>query len=841
MFFKILIFVLIIISNYVVANSNNAPTFNVSDGNLIYEVPPLGCLIDDLALSNDNKIISVGTTGSITQDICILKFNQDGTLDANFSDDGILIKDISELADTQNTDWVSKVLIQNDGKIIVIGHTHIVIDDISYGYYIMLLRFNTDGSLDTSFSDDGVVTTPISNDSSLIVQSAALQPDGKIIVSGFGKYTNSAANYGGLLVRYNSDGSLDHTFSSDGILVDFSISSGFHDLAIHSDGDIYVVGRYGNDGTGKTNIIIIAKYTSDGTIDYNFGTDGWTTVEIGSYDYANSIKIYQNNKILIGGRSKTTNTNTIDFALARFDLDGNLDTSFSTNGIVTTDFYTLNTDPDVIEDILIQSDGKILVGGSVAKTGELGYENYSDYAIARYETNGELDNTFGINGKLSSDFHTYGNELSYGKSIILSSNENIIIGGNAYDRSNNLYNLGLAKYNDTGLPDLTFNKINRLDGIITYSEGQSPTLLDSEVKIYDAELYAQGNYYGATITLLRNGGSNLDDVFSSTGNLSAFDEGYVLTLSGSIIGSIQQNSSGELILKFSSNATQEVVNETLSSIEYSNISNTPESSIQIDWIFNDGNDGTQGDGGALSTTGYTTINISSVNNKPTANDSTIFMGSNLSYTFNINDFNFSDSEDGSTPTAIYISSVPSSGFLKYDGINLIAGIDISGSDILSGKLTYMAENNSGSPSFNFKVKDSASEYSDSTYTLTISFAETSQPPTNKSQIDTSPSEGNSNRVNYFLLELSSSLTVDASVDYKTEDGTAIAGQDYTSTNGVAIITAGDTFTAIGVEIIGDTIAEINETYKLVISNPIGASFPNGISEISVTRTIINDD
>jgi len=114
-------------------------------------------------------------------------------------------------------------------------------------------------------------------------------------------------------------------------------------------------------------------------------------------------------------------------------------------------------------------------------------------------------------------------------------------------------------------------------------------------------------------------------------------------------------------------------------------------------------------------------------------------------------------------------------------------------------------------------------------------------PTTPSEVDTSPTEGDSNHTNYFLLQIGGVLSSDASVSYTTRDGTAIAGQDYIATSGTATIKAGETSTVIGVEIIGDDVSESNETFLLAITNPEGGIFPTGVTEITATRTIIDDD
>lgn len=125
-------------------------------------------------------------------------------------------------------------------------------------------------------------------------------------------------------------------------------------------------------------------------------------------------------------------------------------------------------------------------------------------------------------------------------------------------------------------------------------------------------------------------------------------------------------------------------------------------------------------------------------------------------------------------------------------------------------------------------------------TLTEEFQEEIATLLNK-DISTTPNEGSSNHLNYFELKISSALSVDASVNYQTRNGTAIAGQDYIAATGTATIPAGQLSTLIPVEIIADNIAEDNKTFELVLTNPTGASFADGTTEIFATHTIIDDD
>lgn len=130
---------------------------------------------------------------------------------------------------------------------------------------------------------------------------------------------------------------------------------------------------------------------------------------------------------------------------------------------------------------------------------------------------------------------------------------------------------------------------------------------------------------------------------------------------------------------------------------------------------------------------------------------------------------------------------------------------------------------------------------DVVFKLSNSVGQVKLPSLIQAKVEITPTEGNSNHTNHFLLELSNPLEVTASVSYQTRDGSAVAGEDYVFISGIATIPAGETSTEIGVEIIGDDMPEANETFQLVISNPVGGKFPKGVNEIAATHTIVDDD
>ena len=199
---------------------------------------------------------------------------------------------------------------------------------------------------DTSFSSDGKVTTDLGFIAIDIGRSVALQSNGKIIVAG-----DSNGDFA--LVRYNTDGSLDTSFSTDG-----KVTTGFglltidigYSLAIQADGKILVAGTDGTD-------FALARYNSDGSLDTSFSSDGKVTTDLGfiAVDIGYSIAVQADGKIVVAGVSNG------DFALVRYNSDGSLDTSFSSDGKVTTDFGLLTI--DTIYSLVVQADGKILVAG----------------------------------------------------------------------------------------------------------------------------------------------------------------------------------------------------------------------------------------------------------------------------------------------------------------------------------------------------------------------------------------------------------------------------------------------------------------------------------------------
>lgn len=305
---------------------------------------------NSVAIQADGKIVVAGYSYNGTNtDFILTRYNTNGSLDLSFDTDGIVTTPIGT-----NNDYGLCVAIQADGKIVVAGES-----DNGFNSAFALTRYNTDGSLDLSFDTDGKVTTQI-NIGSDGGWSIAIQADGKIVVAGV---SGDGANQDFALARYNTDGSLDLSFDNDGIVTtpvgiviggsgDWGLS-----LAIQTDGKIVVAG-YAYISTNHD--FALARYNTNGSLDLSFDSDGIVTTPIGSnQDYGRSVAIQADGKIVLAGWSYT-GTN-FDFALTRYNTNGSLDLSFDTDGIATT---PIGSGHDWGYSVAIQTDGKIVVAGT---------------------------------------------------------------------------------------------------------------------------------------------------------------------------------------------------------------------------------------------------------------------------------------------------------------------------------------------------------------------------------------------------------------------------------------------------------------------------------------------
>jgi uncharacterized delta-60 repeat protein len=289
-----------------------------------------------------------------------------------------------------------------------------------------LVRYYSDGNLDTTFGGDGLVINDYSAEDDSI-HALLLQPDGTLLAAG---EVGTANGQDFALARYNADGSLDTSFGSGGWAVTNFFGYDDHGRALvrQPDGKLLVAG-YVN--TGSEYDIAVARYTASGTLDTTFDSDGLVVTDISGDDAAQAIILQRNGQILVAGWSFTGANN--DFLLLRYNANGSLDSTFDGDGRVITD---ISGGDDHLTAIGLQLDGKLVVAGRVYNT-----TTGSDFALARYLPNGSLDTTFSGNGWLTFDF--YGGD-DHGQALVMQPGGQLVVAGYADNGTD--YDFALVRY-----------------------------------------------------------------------------------------------------------------------------------------------------------------------------------------------------------------------------------------------------------------------------------------------------------------------------------------------------------------------------------------------------------
>lgn len=387
----------------------------------------------------------------------------EGSLDASFNGYGF-----SDLLPSDSV--IKAIAIQCDGKIVVAGSS-----DLNGKEGFLIARFKADGSLDRSFGSNGQVITKFgANESASCAHALVLQDDGKIIAAGFTNAIKGSSRW--CLARYHSDGSIDESFFGGraifkGTVITFfggDSNSCANALALSGDGKIIAAGS-SHTNPDKT-YFALARYNLDGSLDVSFnvqakgstaGTVRTTFGGITDDDQAFAVAIQPNGKIVAGGYSQLTGAKT--FALARYNSDGSLDTSFFNpmharyHGTVVTTFAAGETE-GMIRALIIQADGKIVAAGS--SNSNSSRKDISHFALARYDNRGILDADFGgqglakVPGTIISSFGPHEGASAI-NALALQSDGKIVAGG-TLSRDGRSY-FALARYKSDGAVDPDFN------------------------------------------------------------------------------------------------------------------------------------------------------------------------------------------------------------------------------------------------------------------------------------------------------------------------------------------------------------------------------------------------
>ena len=368
-------------------NGMAAPT--ISDFNLTYQV----------ALQDDGKIIIAGDglcdSCSAPASIKPLaaRFTVDGLLDTTFSADGLNFP--------IETGAFTDIIVQPDGKIIAVGWRQPA-DNSAILLTRYLANGELDESFDGGdiFAlEPGFIFTDLGDEER--AYAAALQADNKIIVAGWAldADTNQPVSF---IIRYNENGSLDTTFDTDGIVLinDYETLN----ITINFDGKILVTGYKQLDQPGPTRSdLFIARYNEDGSVDTTFGFNGVVTTDVADNERGSGLIIQPDQKIVVVGEGGNWDDETAsysDLVLIRYNIDGTLDNSFGNNGVVTQT-GELGFPVLIGLDVALQSDGKLVVTGygHTADTSSAPIPYYGN--LSRYHHDGSLDTGFGNQGVIT--------------------------------------------------------------------------------------------------------------------------------------------------------------------------------------------------------------------------------------------------------------------------------------------------------------------------------------------------------------------------------------------------------------------------------------------------------
>jgi uncharacterized delta-60 repeat protein len=354
-----------------------------------------------------------------------------GDLDPSFGVGGVVIT-----AAEAGSAYLNGVAVQPDGAIVAVG-TMLV----GAGLDFAVARYAADGMLDLGFGTSGIATIDFGTASDVAVD-VALQPDGKIVVAG--RADESVA-----LARLLPDGRLDATFGGDGtVTTPTGFPNGAWAAAVQQDAKIVAV-------AGSGGLYLLVRYDAHGVPDPSFGRNGLASARL-SFGFGDpyGLAVQADGKLVVAGTA--TVNNQVDMAVARFDSDGHLDSSFGTGGFVTTGIARGGTETDKASAVALQPDGKIVVAGY-----SCGLQ--CDFGLARYDGNGNLDPTFGSDGRVLTD-----------------------VGGDS--------DFGIVRYRADGSLDPTFGG----DGKVTTGIGPSTNAGNAVALQPDGRLVVAGSMYNGT-------------------------------------------------------------------------------------------------------------------------------------------------------------------------------------------------------------------------------------------------------------------------------------------------------------------------------------------------------
>jgi uncharacterized delta-60 repeat protein len=475
------------------------------DGKVVSDVTRNSNVPSSLAIDSADRVVLTADDyrGPATYyDIVTLRYTADGTPDTTFGEGGTVFSDFG------TADFAGGVA--TDGSRIVLGAS---IQGKTTGEDFALVGLSDDGSPDTTFGRGGLVTTDIPGPSDNYAQAVVVtQPDGKILVAG----TSADVTARVTLARYNPDGSADTTFGSGGV-----VNVGFGDfggalagLAVNSSGQILVAGRGFRAGTGGD--FAVGRLNADGSLDTSFGQSGVAFADFGGEESVGGVALDGSGRIVVAGQSDRAvgRDVTTHIAVARFNPDGSLDTTFGTGGKVIGD---LDTALDAAVGVAIDASGRVVVAGNSFDP----YEGDGQVVLC-YNPDGTPDTTFGSDhsGVARADFGMFSGSAA---SLVIDRGGRILVGGSAGYPSD----FGLVAFTPDGSLDTSFGQDLNGDGtpdgnVLTDFGGSDDWItslaIDAQGRITAAGGSDQGTATGYDFAVARyNADGSLDTTFGAGG------------------------------------------------------------------------------------------------------------------------------------------------------------------------------------------------------------------------------------------------------------------------------------------------------------------------------------
>ncbi|HET9772526.1 MAG TPA: hypothetical protein VFS16_16650, partial [Acidimicrobiia bacterium] len=420
-----------------------------------------------VVIQPDGKILVGGyswTSDATYRDLSVMRFTPTGDLDTSFGGgDGIAT---ISAAPATSAERIWGLAVQPDGKIVGAGAVNNGTSTCNTFAYTdansLVMRLNADGSPDTSFGGDGIVTQNLGNgncpDDSF--RAIALTPDGKIVTAGGAATTHDASTNAKSNIsaaRFNSDGTFDTTFDTDGwTWTNIAPTSTYladlaEDVAVLADGKI-IVGAYSDAGSpqGSNQNFAAVRFSPTGALDPTFDGDGKAVIDFGQNDSLDAMAVDASGRPVLAGYSYPPGVfDDPQIAAARLNTSGGVDQSFNGTGSFFKPLQGGSVDTGYAVGVqrLAPNAGRVIVAGST----DAG-PSY-DFGLVRYTTNGTLDDSFSVDGRTTGDD---GGKNDTGRAVTIADDDKIIVAGDSYGATAGSASATLMRFTAAGMLDNSF-------------------------------------------------------------------------------------------------------------------------------------------------------------------------------------------------------------------------------------------------------------------------------------------------------------------------------------------------------------------------------------------------